>query len=140
MGSTQGSKMEGASTHGPSHGLHHAQRSAPLLGMQAEASELRGSSDPNSTPASSCGSDSSLSLPHQGSAQYGENHDEVSSEEEEANSSRARDLNTPEHKQLSALAYNQVLLELRQQQGSRQQDSNGSSIAASSVIGKHAHL
>ena len=139
VGSTQGSSFHTASIHDHCQDSHHVQNRAPLLVAQNNAAlELNGLSDPPFAHASSCGSDSSLSLPHQGSAQYGEDQDEASSEDEEASSSRTRNLNTPEHKQLSALAYNQVLLELRQQQGVRQQDNNGSSSAASAVIGKHA--
>lgn len=139
VGSKQGSSFHTASIHDHCQDSHHVQNRAPLLVAQNDAAlELTSLSDPPLVHASSCGSDSSLSLPHQGSAQYVEDQDEASSEEEEASSSRTWDLNTPEHKQLSALAYNQVLLELRQQQGVRQQDNNGSSSAASSVIGKHA--
>lgn len=103
-------------------------------GSQTLADPQQTLADPQFTPTAR--SDSSLSLPSQDSADSNSGPSDCSSAADEAESSRPRDLNTPEHRQRSALAFNRVISELRQQQGGAQLRNGRPSSAASSVYGK----
>lgn len=165
-GSMQSSRVSTAVAHGDHQALNvlPPQDSSDELDVQFYAAlASQTPADPPLGPTSSCTSESSLSLPHQDSAQYGtgpkeasftysdtesalhsvgsvqhdsEQEQEMLSGDEEAESARAGDLNTPEQKRQSARAFNEVILELRQQHRGSRQNNDSTASAASSVLGK----
>lgn len=109
-------------------------------GQSSTGSQTQTPAGPQLTPAHFHSSDSSLSLPGQGSAQSSIGNPGNFSGDDEAESSRVGDLNTPEQRQQSALAFRNVISELRQQQGNRQHSNDDVASATSSHYGKAAAL